>query len=258
MMKRNIHSVIQRTSHLSLYLLIVFVPVISFGQNLDSLEQVLATKTLTDEERIKILDDLNWFYNSIDVDRSIAFGKQGLALAEKTGDEKMTATFLKNTGIAYYMDGVYDTALLYLDRARPIIENLDDYQTRTSLYNAYANIYRRQSLYDEAIAHYHKALKVFELNNDTNGIALIYSNTAGIYQIMKNYEQALVYYKKAEQLAIETDDKRRLGTVYVALSDIGLYREAPIEESIDYAEKAMELFRQTDNKLFLNKAREQL
>ncbi|HLT86436.1 MAG TPA: hypothetical protein VKZ57_02530, partial [Sphingobacterium sp.] len=64
MMKRNIHSVIQRTSHLSLYLLIVFVPVISFGQNLDSLEQVLATKTLTDEERIKILDDLNWFYNS--------------------------------------------------------------------------------------------------------------------------------------------------------------------------------------------------
>jgi len=253
-MKKYIHSVIQRASHLLLYLLIVFVPVISFGQNLDSLEQVLATKTLTDEERIKILDDLNWFYNSIDVDRSIAFGKQGLALSEKTGDEKMTATFLKNTGIAYYMDGVYDTALLYLDKARPIVENLDDYRMQASIYNSYANIYRQQSLYNEAIDNYQKAAKWLESKKDINGLSLIYSNIAGAYQIMNNYEQALVYYKKAEQLALETDDKDGLGSVYTALSDIGLYREAPIEESIDYAEKAMELFRQTDNKLFLNKA----
>ena len=221
-MKRNIHSVIQRTSHLSLYLLIVFVPVISFGQNLDSLEQVLATKTLTDEERIKILDDLNWFYNSIDVDRSIAFGKQGLALSEKTGDEKMTATFLKNTGIAYYMDGVYDTALLYLDKARPIVENLDDYRMQASIYNSYANIYRQQSLYNEAIDNYQKAAKWLESKKDINGLSLIYSNIAGAYQIMNNYEQALVYYKKAEQLALETDDKDGLGSVYTALSDIGL------------------------------------
>lgn len=248
------HRVIQRAWHILLYLLMVSVPVVVFGQNLDSLEQALKSVNLTEEERIKILDDLNWFYNSIDADRSVAFGKQGLALAEKNKDEKMTATFLKNIGIAYYMGGVYDTALIYLDKARPIIEKLNDYRALTSLYNANANIYRQQSLYQEAIANYLKAAKILEKQNDIQRLGIVYSNIGGAYQIMTNYQQALIYYKKAEQLAIESDDKDGLGSVYTALSDISLYQQAPIEESIAYAEKAMALFRTTDNKLFLNKA----
>lgn len=32
----------------------------------------------------------------------------------------MVGTFLKNIGIAYYMDGKYDTAMVYLEKARPI------------------------------------------------------------------------------------------------------------------------------------------
>ena len=99
---------------------IVLIPIMSFGQDLDSLEQVLKTEILTDKEKIKILDDLNWFYNNIDADRSISFGKQGLELARKISDEKMVGTFLKNIGIAYFMDGKHDTALVYLEKARPI------------------------------------------------------------------------------------------------------------------------------------------
>lgn len=257
-MKRNIHREIWQSLRSALYLLVVSLPIVSFGQNLDSLEQVLATKVLTDKERIQVLDDLNWFYNSIDADRSIAFGKQGLALAKKSDDEKMTATFLKNIGISYYMGGVHDTALIYLDRARPMIEKLDDYRTQVSLYNAYANIYRRQSLYNEAIANYLNAAKILEKQKDIQGLGPLYSNIGGVYQVMINYEQALIYYKKAELLAIEADDKDGLGSVYTALSDISLYQKASIEESIAYAEKAIELFQQTGNTLFLNKARQTL
>ena len=99
---------------------VLLMPIMSFGQDLDSLEQVLKTEILTDAEKIKILDDLNWLYNSVDAGRSIRFGKQGLDLARKTADEKMVGTFLKNIGIAYYMDGKYDTAMVYLEKARPI------------------------------------------------------------------------------------------------------------------------------------------
>src|SRR5690606_38414588 len=119
-------------------------------------------------------------------------------------DEKMTATFLKNIGIAYYMGGVYDTALIYLDKARPIIEKLNDYRALTSLYNANANIYRQQSLYQEAIANYLKAAKILEKQNDIQRLGIVYSNIGGAYQIMTNYQQAFIYYKKAEQLAIES------------------------------------------------------
>lgn len=144
-MKRYIRTEIQQTFRLSLCILAIPLPIAGFSQNLDSLEQVLKTQKLTDTEKMKVLDDLNWFYNSIDADRSIAFGKQGLALARKTGDEKMVATFLKNIGIAYYMDGINDTALIYLEEAKPLVEQLDNYRMQTSVYNAYGNIYRVQS-----------------------------------------------------------------------------------------------------------------
>jgi Signal transduction histidine kinase len=253
-MKRYIHRKIRHILRLALCLLVAFVPIVSLGQNLDSLEQVLATKKLTDEEKIKILDDLNWFYNNIDPERSVAFGKQGLELARKTGDERMIGTFLKNIGIAYYMDGVHDTALAYLEEAKPIAERLDDYRMQASVYNAYGNIYRVQSLYDQAIENYLNAAKVLEAHDDMNGLSSVYSNVGGAYQVMLNDEQALIYFKKAEELAIETDDRDGLGSVYVSLSDIALHQGKPLGESVDYAEKAIEIFRQTGNTLFENKA----
>lgn len=242
MIKRYIRRKIQYASRLALCLLVAFVPIINFGQNLDSLEQVLATKNLTDVEKIKILDDLNWFYNSIDADRSIAFGKQGLKLAQKVNDEKMIGTFLKNIGIAYYMDGIHDTAMVYFEQAKPIAEKLGEYRMMVSIYNSYGNIYKVQSLYDESMVNYLNAAKLLEAHDDPNGLALLYSNIGAVYQVMINYQQALEYFEKAEQLAIETDDEIGLAGIYIPLSDIGLYQGKPKEESIGYAEKAIEIY----------------
>lgn len=78
---------------------------------------------------------------------------------------------------------------------------------------------------------------------------MIYSNIGGAYQIMVNYEQALLYFQKAEQLAIQTNDQDGVGSVYVSLSDIALYQGKPLRESVDYAEKALEIFQRTGNML---------
>lgn len=225
---------------------------VSFGQDLDSLEHVLTTGNLTDAEKIRILDDLNWFYHSVDADRSIAFGKQGLALAKKANDEKMVGTFLKNIGIAYYMDGIHDTAMVYFEQAIPIAEKLGEYRMMVSIYNAYGNMYRVQSLYEKSIKSYVNAAKLLEAHKDSNGLALLYSNIGAVYQVMINYEQALIYFKKAEQLAIETDDEMGLASIYIPLSDIGLYQGKPKEASIDYAEKAIRIYQRHGDKFAEN------
>jgi len=223
-------------------------PLTSHGQSLDSLEQALSTQKLTDAEKIKIYDDLNWHYTNIDIDRSIDFGKKGLELARKNGDEKMEATFLKNIGVAYYMGTMYDTASVYLEKAQPIVEKLQAYRLQSAIYNTYGNIYRVQGMYDLTIDHYLKAVKLLEEHKDINGVTFIYSNIAGVYQIMRNYEQAINYFKKAEKYALETNDKEGLAAIYVSLCDIGLNQGKPKEESIGYAEKAVNLFKETNNR----------
>src|SRR5690606_34168242 len=73
-----------------------------------------------------------------------------------------------------------------------------------------------------------------------------------VYQNMINYGQALIYFNKAEQLAIETHDELGLASIYIPLSDIGLYQGKPKEASIGYAEKAIEIYRRNGDQFAEN------
>src|SRR5690554_5402204 len=85
------------------------------AQDADSLELMLQDQRMPVGERIRVLDDLSWAYMDSDMQRSVGFSKQGLPLALRSKDEKMTATFYRNIGVAYYMGSVYDSARIYLD-----------------------------------------------------------------------------------------------------------------------------------------------
>lgn len=238
---------------LLLYLAICF-PVVLSGQALDSLEQMLQKKDLLDEERVRIYDDLSWLYTNIDVRRSIDFGHEGLALAQKNKDEKMIASFYRNLGVAYYMGAVHDTAMLYLEKARPIADKLQEYKLQASINNTYANIYRVQSRYDMALENYFATVKILDEHNDVKALALVYSNIGGVYQMMTNLDQALKYFEMAEKLVLEIGDQEGLAAIYISLSDISYHQDKPKEVSVDYARKAVEIYRDTDNKYAENKA----
>lgn len=232
----------------------IWFPLALLGQSLDSLETVLHKKSLSNGERIKIYDDLAWSYTNIDQGRSVDFSKKGLALAHREGDKRMEAIFYKNMAVAYLMGSVYDSAAHYLEKAHPIMRKLGDYRQQASIYNTYGNIYRMQGLYDLTLENYLNAAGLMEAQNDIHGLNLIYSNIAAIYQIMRNYAQSLKYLKKAEKLALETNDQGGLGSVYVSMADIGLYQGMAKEESLAFAEKALEIFRMTDNQFSENTA----
>ena len=126
--------------------------------------------------KLKIYDDLSWFYNSVDVQRSVEFGRKGLALAQKSHDLKMEGIFLRNLAVASYMGGKYDPAMGFLEKARPIADKLQDYQLQSSLYNTYANIYLGQSQYDLALENYFAVAKICEEHKDPKKLIIVWSN----------------------------------------------------------------------------------
>lgn len=231
---------------------------LSAQPSLDSLEQLLVDKNLTYVEKIKIYDDLSWFYTNINVQRSIYFGKEGLELAQENQDPKMEAILLKNIAVAYYMGGVHDTAISFLEKSLPIVKELGEYRLESSVYNTYANIYLVNSQYDLALENYFAALNLLEKQNDIQKTTLLYSNIAGVYIRMSNIDQALKYYDKAEKLAIQTDDQEGLAAIYISLSDIYVKQDKPKEIPIDYAQKAYEIYKKTSNKQAENYAMQTL
>ena len=84
--------------------------------NLDSLEKAINAKTITDQERISIYNDLSWGYLSEDFEKSKQYAIAGIAIAEKTKNLLMSGTLYRNLGVAYYMVSQHDTCLLYTSR----------------------------------------------------------------------------------------------------------------------------------------------
>lgn len=239
--KEDITQIIGRSICLLLILTLKCMPIVSYGQSADSLERELSRKSHNETERIKIYNLLTIAYRDLDYQKSIRYGKLGLAVAEKNNDEKNILKLQTNIGASYVRAAMYDTAALYLEKGLEMAQKLKNHRFEAIISVTYGAIYQEQGLYDKSLESYLKAAKLLESQGDKKGLCSVYSNIGGIYQILKNYGPALVYFNKAEQLAIKENNQASLANIYISLSDISLHQNKGKEDALGYVQKALRI-----------------
>src|SRR5690606_10144815 len=110
-------------------------------------------------------------------------------------------------------------------------------------------IYKMQSKHPEALKEYFEALRLFEEQGHQKGKGMVLQNISIVYILLRNHDQALKYLKEAETIALEINDMENLGTVLISLTNI--YRETDVPKAIDHAKRALEIYRELDNKYAL-------
>jgi len=251
---RHIHKYIQQLFRFSLFLILAWLPLTGFGQSIDSLEQVLATKKLTEGERIKLYQDLSERYSNLNMQKSLEYAKTGLALALQTENKKMEALFYQNMSLAYIKGAVYDSAKTYLDKALLIAQKLKDAKLVATLNRIYGSLYAYQNMYDLGMDYYKKSAVILEKMNDSYELCQTYTGIGGVYRLLKNNDQAMVYYTKAEQMAIESGNRERLADIYIAMSSIYRNQEKSKEETVKPIIQAIKIYQETGNKFGENQA----
>ncbi|MCK7534882.1 MAG: tetratricopeptide repeat protein [Marinilabiliales bacterium] len=177
------------------------------AQDLDSLENVLATAVIKPAERIKICDDLSWGYLNSDFDKSKRYALEGITLAEKENDLLMAGTLYRNLGVAYYMASKLDTAHLFFDRAMEYAVKTGDGNLQALVNFARANLYNLNGEYQKALELYLKTLPVFEESGNRPRVRRVLGNIGVLYASLQNFDEAEKYYLQAEKLSIELDDQ---------------------------------------------------
>jgi len=251
---RHIHKYIQQLFRFSLFLILAWLPLTGFGQSIDSLEQVLATKKLTEGERIKLYQDLSERYSNLNMQKSLEYAKTGLALALQTENKKMEALSYQNMSLAYIKGAVYDSAKTYLDKALLIAQKLKDAKLVATLNRIYGSLYAYQNMYDLGMDYYKKSAVILEKMNDSYELCQTYTGIGGVYRLLKNNDQAMVYYTKAEQMAIESGNRERLADIYIAMSSIYRNQEKSKEETVKPIIQAIKIYQETGNKFGENQA----
>ena len=228
-------------------ILLVFSARAASGTNLDSLENILLSKKISNSEKLKVYDNLSWGYLSSDFDKSKKFALAGIKLAEKANDLVMTGTLYRNLGVAYYMVSKYDTALINLNHALSLAGKANNNLLKAQVFGAMANLYNVTGDYPKALSYYLKALPIFEKEGRKDRVRVILGNIGSLNNAMQNFDEAEKYFRQSLKLSEELGDKAGIAQAYDGLNRIFIQRK-DYKKAIEYAVKAVDISHEIGNK----------
>ncbi|MDR2683739.1 MAG: sensor histidine kinase [Dysgonamonadaceae bacterium] len=115
----------------------------------------------------------------------------------------MESVFNEYTGRIYVGKALYDSALIYFDKALQLAIEAKDSRQEASVYTSYSVVYGNQSKYNELLEYQLKALKIAEKTKDKQGILASLGNIGSAYSALQDNEHAIQYSERALALAEE-------------------------------------------------------
>lgn len=232
---------------ISLLLAGCILSVSSYGQNVDSLEQLLYRNNLPTETFLRLCDELSWSLLEDDFERSKKYATMGIEKARSGKNPSMEAKLYRNLGVAYYMNSQMDSAQLLLQISLEKALTLKDEELEARVYGAIGNIHNVTGNYHEALTFYLKALAMFELQENEERVRSLLGNIGTLYSSLLNLNQAEKYFLQLEKESLKVDDRYNLGRAYDGLSGIALKRN-DFDTSLRYSVTAAEIFHESNQK----------
>lgn len=202
----------------------------------------------SDTLQAKVLIDLSYTYNSIDPDKGISYGQQGLAMAEKLRWRKGVADAYKALGVNYgFGKSEYSESLAAFSKSLAISEEMHDQANAAKVLNNMGVIYWYLSDFPKAIEHYYKALQIHEALGNKHEMANSLSNIGLVYNSQEDYPKALEYILKGNELDEELGNKTgiasnlgNIGQIYAAMDNL--------PKALEYDSSALVLYTELGDK----------
>lgn len=216
----------------------------SQGQNklLDSLKTVLKSVE-TDQEKVKILGDLTWYYRVISTDSSLKYGNKALALLKDMNDEKALAQQLSDMGAVYLFRGDIQASKSNYLKALQIRRKIQDTLGIAKINANLATIYQQLQQVDSAMVMSIEAMQFFEERGLVGNALIMKGNIANMYSSIKNYDRAIQYHKEILTAYRQQNNVFRQANVLVNLGKAYLFVKDTtasvnsFKEAISLAEK---------------------
>ncbi len=157
------------------------------------------------------------YYKLNDKQNAINLFKKALSIQEKIGDSKRMVSTLGNLVVVYTSVNL-DSALVYQEKALPIVEKLGIKLTQANSYSLSGSLYDKKGDHQNALKYFEKSLSHYREIDDPGKIANAYFNCAIQYDKLNDSLSAENAYNSALRFAIESRDKLFLQNYYQSKS----------------------------------------
>ncbi len=174
---------------------------------IDSLEQLLQRKSLTDTAKIKVLLRLSEFYGQVDIKESLSYSKKALNMAYTTESRQNLFHSLIRVGVAFRLNASRDSSLFYLQKASDIAISDDNQTNRLRANKELLALYQEARYLEEALKLSMVNLEMTKDEPDSAEKGKQYVDLANIYRRMRKFEQAITNYDKGIAIYDDVGDE---------------------------------------------------
>ncbi|AMQ55798.1 tetratricopeptide repeat-containing sensor histidine kinase [Algoriphagus sanaruensis] len=204
---------------------------------IDSLGLQLREAT-SPEDRVGIYSELTWYWAMVNLDSALAYGNQGLELAQKIGDQSKIAQAYSDLGNAYNQLGEFDLAKNAYRTALQIRTALGDSTGMAGSKSNLASIHQRLYQTDSAMAYYVEALSYYEKVGNDRYVNFIKNNLGVLHEDLRNYPKALEFYEEVAEYREKNEMIQDLAMLYNNMGNI--YKNTKsYDRSEEYLKKAL-------------------
>ncbi len=204
--------------------------------------------TKTDTQQAKVLIDLSFTYNSIDPDKGISYGHQGLAIAEKLNWKAGVVDAHRAIGVNHgFGKSEYSESLAAFSKSLAAAVEIGEQADAAKALNNMGVVYWYLSDFPKAIEHYYKALQIHEKMGNKVEMANSLSNIGLVYNSQEDYPKALEYILKGNELDEELGNKTgiasnlgNIGQIYAAMDNL--------PKALEYDSSALALYTELGDK----------
>ena len=231
----------------SLFIVVLFVSIYSYSQNLDSLLQV-ARSTKNDSIKYALYSKVGFQYIFNNVKKANSVIQEGKLLAEKSNHSYGLAELTNIHGIYMDVTGKSDSARYYFTKALNISRENNLKGVESKCINNLGMYNWNKGNYNEALDYFFESLKMDQISNNRELSAIRLNNIGLIYQEMNLIDKALEYHEKAYKIRQEFNLKKEQ---VVSLNNIGIcYKElGKLDDAIETYLKGIDLAKESNNLL---------
>jgi tetratricopeptide (TPR) repeat protein len=152
---------------------------------------------------------------------------KAIEVHKRLDHEVVVATLIHNLGMLFQEQGIYDSAIIYCERAAKIFLDHQDSLKYASSLDLLATIHDEQGNYFLTLKYATEAAKLFHKYGDELREADALVKIGDGYEVQNNYQSAIQYYNQAIELYQKHNDQhwanftvQKLASTYLALGKI--------------------------------------
>jgi len=201
-----------------------------------------------DTNKANVFYNLSTAYFSLNYDKGITYGQQGVDLATRLNWKRGLAKLYNTLGNCNSLKREYQKAADCYLRSLKSAEDVNDKRSQLIALRNIGNVYSYKIRdYQKATDYYLKGAKIAEDINDIKESADLYSEVGSLYHIKHDYQKAIDYYQQAMGKGESAGDKRIVAENLGNISSV--YKsQANYPQALDYAIRSQKFYEAANDK----------